>query len=521
MAQPVIPVALIVMVVVASSCLAAAALGVEILQPVGADTTLFEQIRSTVLNVTPTGYITDNSTLTLERPFGIATFGIGGSTYAVVASSAFDEAEKGVQILNLTDPSRITATGSLSDTGELGLDHPRNVAVFKTGGRTYAAVAAVEAVQILDITDPANPTPTDKISDSDSLELGGAYDIAIFRNGTRTYAAVAANTDNGVQILNLTDPSRITALGHKDNDSTVKLDGPQNIAVFENGGRTYAAVAAQLGDAVQVLDVTDPANLTPAGSIADGAGLELDGPQGIATFGNGTHTYAAVAVYRDDAVRILNLTDPSRITALGHKDNDSTVKLDGPRDIAIFENGGRTYAAVAAQLGDAVQILDVTDPADPTPAGSIGNVDSRKLDGAYDITIFGNGTHTYAAVTAQNDDAVQILRLAAPPADDGSPFVTTWETTGPNETITIPGTGTYDVSWGDDASSSTIGPVSHAYDTAGTYMVNITGGPRGDQPRRQFNKRAKAAIHRAVGGHRMDHDEICVPGRLQHGVQRG
>ena len=576
MVQPVIPVALIVMAVVASSCLAAAALGVEILQPVGADTTPFEQIRSTVLNVTPTGHITDNSALTLENPFGIATFGIGGSTYAVVTSSDFNEIEKGIQILNLTDPSRITAAGNLSDTGELGLDHPRNVAVFKTGGRTYAAVAAVEAVQILDITDPANPTPTDKISDSDSRELHGAFGIAIFKNGTRTYAAVAANSDDGVQILNLTDPSQITALGHKGNDDTVKLDGPRDIAIFENGGRTYAAVAAQGDGAVQILDVTDPADPTPAGSIADGTGFALDAPEGIATFGNGTHTYAAVAAYIGDAVQILNLTDPSQITALGHKDNDSTVKLDGPRDIAIFENDGRTYAAVAVQLGDAVQILDVTDPADPTPAGSIGKGDSRKLDGAYNIAIFGSGTHTYAAVAAQTDDAVQILQLTADrlpntrPTVDAGPartiheggtftisgataadgdaagtvltyswsapdgsgvtfadpavllpavtapavdsdtdvtltltvddqsgtgtatatdtvvltvretsnhFVTTWATASDNDSITIPGTGTYAVLWGDGNTDENVdGSQTHAYADAGTHTVSITGG---------------------------------------------
>ena len=45
--------------------------------------------------------------------------------------------------------------------------------------------------------------------------------------------------------------------------------------------------------------------------------------------------------------------------------------------------------------------------------------------------------------------------------------------------------------------------------------------PRVDQPRRQLCKRAKAAIHRAVGRHQMGRDGTLVPGRLQHGVQRG
>ena len=59
------------------------------------------------------------------------------------------------------------------------------------------------------------------------------------------------------------------------------------------------------------------------------------------------------------------------------------------------------------------------------------------------------------------------------------PFVTTWQTTSPNESITIPvgGTiGTYAVSWGDGSTSANvIGDQVHAYEDAGTYTVAITG----------------------------------------------
>ena len=53
-------------------------------------------------------------------------------------------------------------------------------------------------------------TPTDSITGSD-LELDGAQDITIFKSGGHTYAAVAAYNDDGVQILNVTDPSNIIA----------------------------------------------------------------------------------------------------------------------------------------------------------------------------------------------------------------------------------------------------------------------------------------------------------------------
>ncbi|MCX6752817.1 MAG: BspA family leucine-rich repeat surface protein [Candidatus Nomurabacteria bacterium] len=63
---------------------------------------------------------------------------------------------------------------------------------------------------------------------------------------------------------------------------------------------------------------------------------------------------------------------------------------------------------------------------------------------------------------------------------DPSAFITTWETTTPNESITIPtgvgGSFNYDVDWGD--SSTTLGATgntTHTYVDAGVYTVTITG----------------------------------------------
>ena len=48
----------------------------------------------------------------------------------------------------------------------------------------------------------------------------GAEGIAIFAAGGSTYAAVAAYAENGVQILNITDPSAVTAAGSIGDDGT-------------------------------------------------------------------------------------------------------------------------------------------------------------------------------------------------------------------------------------------------------------------------------------------------------------
>ena len=95
------------------------------------------------------------------------------------------------------------------------------------------------------------------------------------------------------------------------------LDGASDIAIFESGGSTYAAVTAYFDDGVQILDITDPTTITAAGSISGTGTPALDGASGIATFTSGGSTYAAVTAYEDNGVQILDITDPSDITAAG------------------------------------------------------------------------------------------------------------------------------------------------------------------------------------------------------------
>src|SRR5690606_20549789 len=69
-----------------------------------------------------------------------------------------------------------------------------------------------------------------------------------------------------------------------------------------------------------------------------------------------------------------------------------------------------------------------------------------------------------------------------------APFITTWETTANNESITIPtfpfASYDYSVDWGDGQTDASItGDATHTYATAGVYTVSITGS----FPRIYFN----------------------------------
>ena len=529
----------------------------------------FAQSVTQALNLTAAGSITNADTLKLDGAQGITTFTSGNSTYAAVASII----AAGVQILDVTNPFSITAAGGINGT-DFKMDGAWGIVTFESGDSTYAAVAsnADHSVQILDVTNPFSITAAGSITDAGALRLKGASDIAVFESGDSTYAAVASSVDKGVQILNITDPFSITAAGSIANNNTLELDGAQGIATFTSGDSTYAAVAAYLDDGVQILNITDPFSITAAGSITDAGALRLEGAWDITTFESGDSTYAAVTSNTYSGVQILDVTNPSAITAAGNITGTYALSLAGAEGIATFAAGGSTYAAVAAYSSNGVQILDITDPFSITAAGSITDAGALELFGASSIAVFESGDSTYAAVTAYADDGVQILRLAgdgsrvtlnSPPVlddiadqeveelqllafdadatdddasdiltfslvgtvpvgasidpdtgvfswvpgadqdgehvitvrvsdgiatdfegvtvtvtDSATAFVTTWQTTLANDTITIPvgnATGNYTVHWGDGTSTTHVTDAVHAYAEAGSYTVGISG----------------------------------------------
>ena len=349
-----------------------------------------------------------------------------GATVTLSGTASDDDPEDTLTY-SWTHDSTLTITITGSDSLSASFTAPdvaANTTITVTLTVNDGTVEVSDALQVTIADSPSIPPAPDaglnltaagSITDTDTLELLGARGITTFESGGSTYAAVIAYFDNGVQILDVTDPSDITAAGSIADDAALKLAGASGIAVFESGGSTYAAVASLIDDGVQILDVTDPSDITAAGGIADTATLELLlGASGITTFESGGSTYAAVASFNDDGVQILDVTDPSDITAAGSITDTATLELDGARAIATFESGGSTYAAVASLNDDGVQILDVTDPSAITAAGSIGDTATLKLDGAYDITVFESGGSTYAAVASSGDNGVQILDVTDP-----------------------------------------------------------------------------------------------------------
>ena len=326
------------------------------------------------------------------------------------------------------------------------MNDPSDVTIFNSTGGTYAAISTFRTIQILNITDPSNITAAGSIDNTTNLELNGARGITTFKSGDHVYAAVAGNSDDGVQILDVTDPSNITAAGSIDDtdDTNLELDGPLGITIFNSNGNTYVAVASYTDNGVQIIridveerDVTPPViTLTGPLSVTIVVGDTYDDSDVTCTdetdpsptltpgtvvdtsqAGEYTVTYScidAAANSAEQVTRTVIVLNSLSLTPTSNIEDDTNLQLLGGVGITTFNSSGHTYAAVASNFDSGVQILNITDPLNITAAGSITDGDNLLLGHANDITTFTSGTHTYAAVTAKSEHGVQILNITNP-----------------------------------------------------------------------------------------------------------
>ena len=307
-----------------------------------------------------------------------------------------------------------------------GADYPElsgayDIAIHTIGDSHYALVAAFtdDGVQIIDITDPASPSPVAHVTDgADYPKLDGARGIATHTIGNSHYALVAAFTDDGVQIIDITDPASPSPVAHvTDGADYPKLDGASSITTHTIGESHYALVASSIDDGVQIIDITDPASPSPVAHVTDGADYpELNGATAITTHTIGNSHYALVAAYFDSGVQIIDITDPASPSPVAHvTDGADYPELNAASGITTHTIGNSHYALVAAFTDYGVQIIDITDPASPSPVAHVTDgADYPELARASGIATHTIGNSHYALVAASTDDGVQIIDITDP-----------------------------------------------------------------------------------------------------------
>ena len=320
-----------------------------------------------LLDVHPNGTVSINDTATnngnspggmfdrLGNPEGASVFEAYGSTYAIVASSPLGES--GLQLARILPNGTLSANGSAADgDGGLALDGASSAVVIRAGDG-----------------DAAGGPPRALVA---SPAAGVVQLVTVHPNGTMSRNGSAANGAGGFDALARPGEVAVFAVGG---------EGGENAGA---GGRTHALVASSADRAVQLVRIHPNGTLAAVGSAANGTGGfdSIAYVLGIAVFEMGGWTYAVASSFGDDGIQLFRIDQDGTLVAEGSAADGARGfdALDQAEDLAVFSAGNRTYAMVASQGDNAVQLVrlspasvtDVSSPLQggPHPAGTSINI---------------------------------------------------------------------------------------------------------------------------------------------------
>ncbi|UCE17156.1 MAG: hypothetical protein JSV84_09630 [Gemmatimonadota bacterium] len=247
----------------------------------------------------------------------VSNYATPGYTYCIDADGIYAYVGvMGLQIIDVTDPSSPSPTGSMSGGPTLDV----------TVNGSYVYVACLNCgFNIIDISDPGSPTLTGNYATP-----GPAMGVDVVGE----YAYVGAHED-GFLVIDISNPTSPTLTGSYDTPGTAR-------------GLTVVGDYAYLADGpsgLQIIDISDPASPTPTGSIA-----AYNVAQDVDVAGN----YAYVADH--SGLFVIDITDPTSPTLAGEF-------------VDSGNNGGVTVAgdyAYQARDQNGLQIIDISDPTSPT-----------------------------------------------------------------------------------------------------------------------------------------------------------
>ncbi|MBI4326678.1 MAG: immunoglobulin domain-containing protein, partial [Chloroflexi bacterium] len=295
---------------------------------------------------------------------------------------------------NLTAKFRVTATG-------LGLSYQwrKNGQDLVDGGRISGATTPVLTIQAVLAADQATysvvvSNAAGSVTSSGARltllepvtgQLLGSYSTSgrLQVVGNLAYVADGA----GLQVLDVSDPANIRRLG-----GFAKAWSAQGVHVV--GNRAYVA-AVLMG--LDVFDVSDPGNIRRLGGRLGGfvtGGLAYD----VQAVGN----RAYVADYAFD-LQVLDVSDPANIRLLGGFATSGHA-------VSVQVVGNLAYVAehpADLSLPRGLQILDVSNPANIRRLGGFDI--SRTSQAAYDVQVVGN-----LAYLTDSDFGLLVLDVSDP-----------------------------------------------------------------------------------------------------------
>jgi hypothetical protein len=263
------------------------------------------------------------------------------------------------------------------------------------------------------------------------------YGLATHKIRNNWYAFVSGYSDDAITVINASDVEhtargeqmQLVSVWRSGTDSNIgsNLNGPWGMDTAEIDGTPYLFICTQDSDGLMIANISSPEELQYVTYIDDSNTNydKLGYAREVVVHQINSRWYAFVTSYAvrttsygGNGIQVIDVTDPYNPTAASSlvDGTDNFKCLTNPWGIDAMDIDGVPYVFVASVTDDCIQIIDVSDPEDPVAAFAYTDMyDTYSyLDGPVSIKSFESNNRYYVMANAYNDNTVTIIDVTSP-----------------------------------------------------------------------------------------------------------
>ncbi len=356
---------------------------------------------------------------------------------------------------------------------------------------------------VSDGTNTVDASTVVTINPDDAPSVGAGSDQTVQAGETVTLSGTATDDDS----------TRLTYAWTHDSDLAITLSDSDTLTATFTApavdADTDVTFTLTVSDGTNTVDASTVVTINPDDAPSVGAGSDQTVQAGETVTLSGTATdddsTRLTYAWTHDSDLAITLSDSDTLTATFtapavDADTDVTFTLtvsDGPNTvtdqiiITVNYDGPPIISAGSDQTVEEGSLVTLSGTA-TDPEGDFMTYSWTQTSGLPPVTLSGADTlspsfmapATLSSLTlvfelSVGDDSSQVtdtVTVTIDSADTGANFITTWQTTSTNESITVPAIGTYTIDWGDGITDKgVVDSPTHTYAVADTYVVVISG----------------------------------------------
>ncbi|MGB1214636.1 MAG: M10 family metallopeptidase C-terminal domain-containing protein [Pikeienuella sp.] len=242
------------------------------------------------------------------------------------------------------------------------------------------------------------------------MSLFNADSVDAFSVGDKPYFVVGGSFDDGVSLFTFDLEGGATLLSNRFDNAFLHLDGVEDVAHVDLGGRHFVIAVSPNEQGVSVMRLTKIDTLFNTFNIASGPELSLGVLTSVETAVIGNSAFVFVGGFGNAPITVFELSTKGKLDLVQRVTDDDAANIGRLFSMEVFEIGDRTYVAAGGDRG-AISVFQVGENGTLTLTAEFEGVNTRRADPTTDIAVHQFGEKTVLIASGQDGDGIATYRF--------------------------------------------------------------------------------------------------------------